>query len=203
MKICKVVGCDKSSFYKDNGAKGYCQRHYKQIEQYGKILLRTIYDPNEIICKGKICEIVLYNNKSEEVARAIIDREDRNKIEGYKWHLDNNGYVATWEGKKLLYLHHLILPRKKGLLNDHQFGNPLDNRKSNLRYATHTQNSRNRRNVKGFYFNKKLEKFQAEIRVDGKSIHLGFFGKDDAEGAKKAYREATLKYFGEFAFGVD
>ena len=191
MRICKVKNC-QNKYY----AKGYCSKHWVQTRRYGKILLRTIRTPNEIICKGEVCEIVLYNNKSEEVARAIIDREDRNKIEGYKWHLDNNGYVATWEGKKLLYLHHLILPRKKGFEVDHQFGNKLDNRKSKLRYATHQQNMRNRKNAKGYSWDKQREKFRAEIKVDGKSIYLGLFDRE--KDARKAYCEARILLFGEF-----
>ena len=124
--------------------------------------------------------------------------EDRKKIEGYKWHLDNNGYVVARKAglKKTLYLHHLILPRKKGFEVDHQFGNKLDNRKSKLRYATHQQNMRNRKNAKGYSWDKQREKFRAEIKVDGKKIHLGLFDKE--KDARKAYCEARILLFGEF-----
>ena len=190
-RICKVKGC-KNKYY----AKGYCSKHWMQTRRYGKILLRTIRTPNEIICKGKICEIVLYNNKSEEVARAIVDRHYLDKVEKYKWGLHQGGYVITVVDKKRLRLHHLILPRKKGFEVDHQFGNKLDNRKSKLRYATHQQNMRNRKNAKGYSWDKQREKFRAEIKVDGKSIYLGLFDRE--KDARKAYCEARILLFGEF-----
>ena len=191
MRICKVKGCEKKYL-----AKGYCVKHYQQIHLYGKIFKRTKFDPNEIICKGDICEIILYDVKSNEVARAIIDKEDKSKVEDERWCL-SNGYVTTSGVKKLLFLHHLILPRKKGLLIDHWDTNPLNNRKANLRYATHQQNARNTKKSKGYSWIKNAERFVAYIRVDGKNIHLGYFAKE--EDAKEVRREAEIKYWDEFA----
>jgi len=38
MKLCKVEGCNNSAERQKQGYKGYCNRHYKQIRKYGKII---------------------------------------------------------------------------------------------------------------------------------------------------------------------
>lgn len=107
-------------------------------------------------------------------------------------------------------LHRVILSRKLGrpLLRseevDHIFGLTLDNRRSELRLATRTQNARNiglRSNntsgFKGVSWNKTNRKWSAHIRKDGKSKYLGSF--DTPEAAHAAWWKEAQKAFGEFA----
>ena len=190
MRICKVKGCNNKHL-----AKGYCVKHYKQFKIHEKIFKRTCFTPNEIVCKGKICEIILYNNNCKEIARTIINKDDFKKVKDLKWCLDDKGYVLN--GRFKIRLHHLILPRKKGLFTDHQDGNPLNNRKNNLRYATNQQNQMNKKNVKGYYWHKKEKKWVTKIVVNNKYIHLGCFVKESE--ARQARKNAELEYFGEFA----
>ncbi len=71
---------------------------------------------------------------------------------------------------------------------DHIDGNKLNNNVSNLRYATHSENSQNRKlninsssGTKGVYFKKAINKWRAQITLDGIQIHLGYFeNKEDA-----------------------
>ena len=49
---------------------------------------------------------------------------------------------------------------------------------------------------KGVYWDKKHEKWLAQITYNKKNIHLGCF--DDIEKAIKARADAELKYFGEY-----
>lgn len=87
---------------------------------------------------------------------------------------------------------------------DHINGDKSDNRISNLRLATNTQNHANRgaqRNstsgIKGVYWFKPQQKWKAQIQVNGKAIVIGYFAnKADAIAAR---REAERKYQGEFA----
>ena len=93
----------------------------------------------------------------------------------------------------------------KGSQIDHINGNGLDNRKENLRFTTNQQNGFNRKNpnknnklgVKGVRCVKNRKKFKAQIRLNGKSIHLGCF--NILGDADSVYRIAEEKYFGEFA----
>ena len=87
---------------------------------------------------------------------------------------------------------------------DHINGIKDDNRWKNLREATCSQNKmncglskRNKSGYKGVFWRKELGKWRASIKKDQKRIYLGHF--DTKEGAAKAYNEAALKYFGEFA----
>ena len=57
-------------------AKGMCYRHYNQMNKYGKILERTIRDPNEVIIEEEIAYICLYDKDCKERERCIIDVED-------------------------------------------------------------------------------------------------------------------------------
>jgi len=81
-----------------------------------------------------------------------IDAEDYDRVSKYRWNY-NNGAVTTnidLGGKRTtLKLHRYILGFKKGdPIVDHKNGNPLDNRKSNLRSCTNAENLRNRGKTK-------------------------------------------------------
>ena len=73
--LCEVQGCNKTMFQKLNDVR-LCTKHYSQMKTHGKILQRTIYDKNEIIIDGDFAYIVLYNKKSEEIARTKIDSKN-------------------------------------------------------------------------------------------------------------------------------
>ena len=57
---------------------------------------------------------------------------------------------------------------------DHINGNKVDNRISNLRNVTHQHNQFNTK-AKGYSFNKQTNKYKAQIMIDGKRKHLGYF----------------------------
>ena len=79
-----------------------------------------------------------------------------------------------------------------------------DNRISNLREATSSQNQRNRgaqknntSGFKGVSFFKRNGKWKSTICVNSNKKHLGYF--DNPEEAHQAYCKASDKYHGEFA----
>ena len=199
---CKVEGCE-NNIWARTIKKGYCRRHYQQMYIYGKILKRNRFDPNEIIDCGDYYEICLYGfakkgKEPKEIARTKIDKEDLEKIKDYKWCLTTNGYVHSMSNNKHIFLHSLIMGNPPiGYEIDHRYGDTLDNRKSKLRFVTHSQNEMNKKSI-GITWDKKNNKWRALIKINGKTINLGRFIKK--QDAIKTRKEAELKYFGEFAY---
>jgi hypothetical protein len=99
-------------------------------------------------------------------------------------------------------LHRAIMSAPPGTIVDHINGDRLDNRRSNLRIATASQNSRNMpatqsnspTNLSGVIWNAQRHKWQASIRVNGKLHHLGLFA--DLVDAKRARAEAEVALWG-------
>lgn len=147
-------------------------------------------------------EIILTQNKI-----TIVDDEDFERLNKFKWHAHSTPhifYAARTFNNKMIYMHRYIMKTEGKLQVDHINGNPLDNRKSNLRIVTQKQNTRNSKmkntntsGYKGVYWYKRSKKWCTHIHVDGKTINLGYF--DDKNDAAKVYNEAAIKYFGEFA----
>lgn len=90
-----------------------------------------------------------------------------------------------------------------GFLVDHINGNTLDNRRSNLRFATKSQNSINSTkssgvsNYKGVWFRQRKKPWVAEINKDGIKYYLGSYS-NEVEAAL-AYNKKAVELFGEFA----
>lgn len=91
------------------------------------------------------------------------------------------------------------------IIHPHGNEHKIDNRKSNLRLVTKSQNQMNRglqdnntSGVVGVHFAKKQEKWIAYIKINGKRKHLGSFSnKNDAILARKHAEEV---YFGEYQY---
>lgn len=122
---------------------------------------------------------------------AIVDDDEYEMLCVYKWHKAGKGYVQTYtrmpwsEGKLVsVKMHRMILGLKRGDGNvvDHINGDPLDNRRSNLRICTYEHNawnskkkSTNKSGFKGVSFRKETRKYEAHICVKGKNLYLGSF----------------------------
>jgi hypothetical protein len=102
-------------------------------------------------------------------------------------------------------MHRQIANPPDGKEVDHINGVTLDNRRENLRVCSHSQNMHNRRlrqknnksGYKGVHWLARTKRWVAEIRVNGKSRHLGYF--TEKTDAARAYDTAAAECFGEFA----
>lgn len=101
-------------------------------------------------------------------------------------------------------MHRVLLGAPAGVDVDHIDGNRLNNTIGNLRLCERRQNLMNSRKrtattskFKGVYWLAANRKWRAKINVEGKSKHLGCFAAE--EDAARAYDQAALIYFGEFA----
>ena len=135
---------------------------------------------------------------------AIVDRDKLHLVKYGVWWCDGAGYAYHWEGGRAVAMHNVILPPLDGAEPDHRFGNRLDNRISQLRYATYLDNARNagiRKDNTSCYkgVSKKGAGWQVGIRVRGKRIYLGYFHEEKIIEAAKTYDLAAAKHFGDFA----
>lgn len=144
-------------------------------------------------------------NKKGKIFKIYIDREDEILFNSRKWsvNIGRNKRITGlrgWISSKKVYFHKLIIPNK-GII-DHINGNPLDNRKVNLRFVSFSENSMNRKNIinkqcKSKGVTKVKSKWRARIFLNKKHIHLGYY-KSEKEAAV-AYDFFAIKYFGKFA----
>ena len=200
MRLCEIEGCNRKHY-----GKGCCSKHYMQLRNHGKILSRTMFDPNEFIIENDVCRIKLYDRKGNERAEAIIDTEDYEKARGFKWCIWRNHKVYGYKNGGFVSLHRLVLPPiPKNKEVDHHDSNSLNNRKSNLRICTHQQNMHNykipKNNTSGFKgvtWSPKSNQWRVRIQINYQTIRLGLFKNKIA--AAKAYNKAAIKYHKEFA----
>lgn len=147
-------------------------------------------------------------------ARCKISPEDAAKVLLHKWsftrggHRSSGTYVRAIDRSckppKQIKLHRYLLDAPNGMQVDHINGDPLDNRRENLRVATPSQNQANWRKkspatsaYKGVSWHKGARKWRATININGKQVHLGFYGEEEA--AALAYDTAAERAYGEFA----
>lgn len=153
---------------------------------------------------------------------ALVDDEDYDRLSEHKWFASKSRtadkFSATrntpgrpnGEQRKIL-MHREITNAPKEKVVDHINGNPLDNRKENLRVCTQQENSWNRgkpkNNKSGYkgvtYYKKRdmineLKKpWAAHIQSNGKKRYLGYY--KTAQEAARAYDQKAIELFGEFA----
>jgi hypothetical protein len=122
--------------------------------------------------------------------------------------LKKDGYIhikfnnKTYPAHRLSWLY--VYGHMPNYYLDHINGCPSDNRITNLREATASQNShnvkitcRNTSGIKGIYWHKKSKKWIAKVSVNKQSKYLGSF--NEIELAELVINEARLKYHGAFA----
>jgi hypothetical protein len=122
--------------------------------------------------------------------------------------IDRHGYLSIqingwkYQAHRLAWLYMMGEWPAKHI--DHIDCNRLNNCFANLREATAAENTRNSRKqsnntsgVKGVCWNRKHQKWCAEIMAEGKSRYLGYF--DSLDAAAASYAKAARELHGDFA----
>lgn len=202
-KVCRE--CGKPARERFHG-EWYCKRHYLQMFRYGRCLERTIYDGNDYEEVEDYVIFHTYDRFGNRNGEFLIDKEDKPKVEQYRWHIRKSGkhvYAiatipnGTKASNEKVHLHKLIMNTTS--IVDHINGNSFDNRKSNLRIVSQHHNMFNIRKNK-FVGVKKMpyvkESYQAMIMKDYKPIYLGTY--PTFEEAAIARLKSEKELFGEY-----
>jgi len=125
----------------------------------------------------------------------MVDVEDVQKVAGIKWYVTWNGYAmnrSKTQGRNTnLRAHRIIMDTPKGLDTDHINHDKLDNRKSNLKICTRSENLMNRQGAKGYYYNQKRSRWV----VDCNSINV-FWKQFKTESEAKTFVAEKLSSIG-------
>lgn len=138
----------------------------------------------------------------------IVDDRDFYELSVFKWRaLTGDNPTKRWyaaRGVNSVLMHREITRAKHGEYVDHIDGNSLNNQTSNLRICNCSQNTANAKlslsntsGFKGVSFDKKLKKWRADIRCEGRTHFLG--SSAEPEVAAKLYDNGAILYFGLFA----
>jgi hypothetical protein len=154
---------------------------------------------------GEIAYVMLSQNME-----AKIDVTDVDIVSQRKWHASKKSSGLCYASSKVkhdsksgqLLMHRLIMSAETGQVVDHINGNGLDNRRSNLRICSHSENMKNRTLDKRNQFGMKGVSarglmYRATIQNDGKTIDLGTYITDVEAAA--AYRGAAKALWGNLA----
>lgn len=141
--------------------------------------------------------VIMYTSNNEPF---YVDLEDFDRVKDICWCKNSEGYLHGYKDGKTISLHRLILNFPDCDTIDHIGGKETrnDNRKSNLRMATYSENNRNRTCANGGGVYSKNNKWTAEIYYNKERIWLGTFNSKDE--AMQARRQAEEKYYKDFCY---
>lgn len=175
--------------YNNNISNSFCSNECRWKKDYP----HTYHDDHVSVHVGEE-EILLDVDVFEKHSKALyVHKEKRNNY---------NSVKVFEEGATKVLSRQIMSVTDKNQEIDHINGNPLDNRRSNLRVVTHQENMMNKKdyknntsNIKGVHLNKK-GLWVARIQVGNQRIFLGS-SKDKAK-IEKLRLEAEKKYFGKY-----
>lgn len=207
---CRVDGCGWSP----RVHFGLCNAHYIRLKRRGSVmetvpLAASKNRRRKIEIVGDEAHVHLTQGKI-----AVIDAAGISLIDMHNWYAvrDHHTFYAVChvkdeDGVSRRLLMHQVLGPKGAQIVDHADGDGLNNRRSNLRAASFAQNQWNKRkaknNTSGFKGVRYADwaggekKWRAQIMKDHKYISLGYHLTP--EDAAKAYDEAAMRLFSDFA----
>ncbi len=192
MTQCSVNQCSKPAL-----ARRLCSKHYQQLKRTGQVRTKTEYSENPIVNHGGWVLVGLRDAYNNVVGWTKLSAEDLPLVEGKRLRAMRGKYIDFWDGSKRMLLHRAILNAPVDMQVDHINGDPLDNRRENLRLATPSQNSANYKTREYKGVRRRWRKYSARVQHGGEVKHLGMFST--AEEAARAYDRAAFEIWGEYA----
>jgi hypothetical protein len=192
-EICRISTGDLT-----NGRQKGCRSCGKQAQA------NKVAKTNKFVIKENIVYLDISTNKNHDTW-TLLDRDDFGKI----YAINRKVYAKAGRGgaiyayvkplnDKTRSLHRLIMSCKDHEQVDHINGNTLDNRKSNLRICTQSENNRNARlnrnnttGCSGVGWHKRYQKYYVRIKENGKEKSLGYYS--DLADAIKVRKIAEKK----------
>jgi hypothetical protein len=158
--------------------------------------------------------IPLRNRAGETVAHALVDDADYEWAMQWRWSLIRHsgkksyarrGTMRSNEPQRTYFLHRELMGLKHGdgLEVDHRNGDGLDNRRSNLRVCSRSQNAQNRSGSypgarsphRGVWFDKRRGKWIAEGKINYRKTHIGQFDSEqEAAAAARVWRRRRMPF---------
>jgi hypothetical protein len=141
---------------------------------------------------------------------ALIDDEEFQRVGLTNWSMNIAGYATACSIKFLAkhhsLMHRFIIKAERGQIVDHINGDPLDNRKQNLRIVTASQNAMNAKRptipgklsrFKGVTWDRKTGEWIAYITAEKQQYYLGRY--ETELDAARAYDSEALVRHGAYA----
>jgi hypothetical protein len=143
---------------------------------------------------------------------ALVDDEDYEELSKYKWHVwkrysNSRPYAVRHHTKQdgthtTVKMHRQVTGAPPDAEVDHRNHDTLDNRRSNLRLVTHTQNQQNRRGasshsksgIRNVYYYPEQGLYRVQVRRD--RIVYSFGTYQTVEEATKVAESARKELFG-------
>lgn len=201
---CSVEGCTGK-----HEAKGYCSKHYDRVRAGKDPKARTRAEPSRYEVREDHIELHL-DGKTDGIV-SLVSLSDEEIIKGKRFWLTPTGYVGCKIEGRTTSLHRILagLPVGDKMQVDHIDGNPLNNRRENLRIVTYAQNMQNKKpwgktGHRGISFDEKKKLYRVQVVLNGVK-HSGGRHKslDDAVKAAAELRARLHTHNNEDRNAVD
>lgn len=201
----KCEACDNQAFARFKG-QPLCKKHYMQMYHSGRILDRTIFEPNrwELFENYAVCVTYNKNGVANSMVKVDLDKvEELKQFKIYCREHSGKRYACITVDRKKILLHRYLM----GIHNDeytlrttidHINGDSLDNRLTNLRICSQKDNMKNIRKPGRITGVTQLRtgKWAARIMSNYRTISLGNFNSREEAVIARLRKEREL--FGEF-----
>jgi len=187
-------------------AKGWCSKHWQRMHFHGS-LLRNKKAGRKGFIKGGVGYIPLTKGLF-----AKCSPDDLELLTEHNWCAKKIKKVyramraTELNGEHLtIQMTEAVLGKSRGRIIDHKNRDTLDNRRSNLRFCTYSQNSYNKASqkgsksrYKGVHWNGKYQEWH--VKLYSKSVYYGGGRFKDEHKAALAYNVIAKEVHGDFAY---